>query len=130
MMNWRPSFLKREQRLKLNIRNYINPYMPRFAFRIWFLFSFKSISFGFYLINYLIIICLQRYDIVNGVGDAEATPNEAGMEKGEDKAVEGMILMIVVPFVCSSDPFFLCSHVFMKICFLQRKVFLTFGLLQ
>ncbi|XWS72192.1 hypothetical protein CRYUN_Cryun02cG0019200 [Craigia yunnanensis] len=30
----------------------------------------------------------KRYDIVNGVGEAEGTPNEAAMDQGEDKAVE------------------------------------------
>ncbi|XP_022749941.1 nucleosome assembly protein 1;3-like isoform X3 [Durio zibethinus] len=30
----------------------------------------------------------KRYDIVNGVGETEGTPNEAAMDEGEDKAVE------------------------------------------
>ncbi|XP_021275838.1 nucleosome assembly protein 1;3-like isoform X2 [Herrania umbratica] len=30
----------------------------------------------------------KRYDIVNGVGEAEGTPNEATMDQGEDKAAE------------------------------------------
>ncbi|XWS70020.1 hypothetical protein CRYUN_Cryun03dG0013200 [Craigia yunnanensis] len=30
----------------------------------------------------------KRYDIVNGVGEAEGVPNEAAMDQGEDKAVE------------------------------------------
>ncbi|XP_022754877.1 nucleosome assembly protein 1;3-like isoform X5 [Durio zibethinus] len=30
----------------------------------------------------------KRYDIVNGVGEAEGTPNDVAMDQGEDKAVE------------------------------------------
>ena len=67
---------------------------------------------------------------MNAVVEAEGTPNEAAMDQGEDKAVEGMILVLVPFFFSPSPPFFLFVQVFMQLCFMQRKEFLISGLLQ
>lgn len=59
-----------------------------------------SISLPIYLCTKL----LQRYEIVNGVVEAEGVADEAKTEEEEDKAAEGT-------FICSTREFYLVEFI-------------------
>lgn len=59
---------------------------------------------------------------MNGVGEAEGTPNEATMDQGEDKAAEGMILFILVFFCLIPSFLSLCMVVYVIMLYTEKGV--------
>ena len=59
---------------------------------------------------------------MNGVGEAEGTPNEAAMDQGEDKADEGMILLILVLFFFISSFLSLCTGFYTIMLYSEKGV--------
>ena len=59
---------------------------------------------------------------MNGVGEAEGTPNEAAMDQGEDKADEGMILLILVLFFFISSFLSLCTGIYTIMLYSEKGV--------
>lgn len=78
MMKWRQNFLRREQHLKLNTRSYISLFIPRCdAYPVFLVIYRISVSI---LIS---AQCMQRYEIVNGVGENESSATEQS-DKDDD----------------------------------------------